>query len=335
VSWEFGADARPADIREAFRVFGFALIRGVLTGAEVTQVRAELDRQYASAELASLPVMCGSEMLKHETLWRCLFKERVVSSLAAALGAQLCYQADLDVQRNSYGQGSLEPHRGWHMDAGSENRNAYLRSPGYRFAKCGIFLQDFDSGWGGGIMVKPKSHRRFFEPNPVKRAYFTARRVADRLNIRQGRDSGTLKVPLRAGDLCFFDSRLLHSSVLPEPENIRSIGYDRRAQIGSFWSDIPPAHTKYVIYWDACNEAMVQDFLENSVKRSATETSGMQEEPGRPATFTRILAQSFPDDYPAAFVAAARERGVTIASLAPPKANAFKQKLKSMHLLHA
>jgi hypothetical protein len=335
VSWEFAGDAQPADIREAFRVFGFALIRSVLTPAEVTQVRAELDRQYASPELARLPVMCGSEMLKHETLWRCLFKERVVSSLAAALGPQLCYQADLDVQRNSYGQGSLEPHRGWHMDAGSENRKAYLRSPGYRFAKCGIFLQDFDSGWGGGIMVKPKSHRRFFEPNPLKRAYFAARRAGDRLTIRRGSDGGTLKVPLRAGDLCFFDSRLLHSSVLPEPANIRSIGYDQRAQIGSFWPDIPPVHTKYVIYWDACNEAMVADFLENSMQRSETEASGMQEEPCRPATFTRILARSFPEDYPAAFVAAAAEQGVRIASLAPQKAKAYKQKLDSMRLLHA
>lgn len=335
MSWEFGGDAPPAQVREAFRVFGLVLIRGVLSPEDVSQVRAELDRQYASAELRELPVMCGSELLKHETLWRCLFRERVVSSLAAALGPQLCYHGDLDVQRNSYGQGSLQPHLGWHMDAGSENRNAYLRSPGYRFAKCGIFLQDFDNGWGGGIMVKPKSHRRFFEPNPVKRLYFTARRVLNRAVIRLGSDSGTLHVPLRAGDLCFFDSRLLHSSVLPEPHNIHSIGYDRRSQIGSFWPDIPPAHTKYVIYWDASNEAMVQDFLDNSVKRSATEASDMQEEPSRPATYTRILARSFPEDYPPAFVTAARERGVGIASLASQKAALYKHKLKSMRLLHA
>jgi Phytanoyl-CoA dioxygenase (PhyH) len=335
VSWEFAGDARPGEVREAFRLYGFALIRGVLTAAEVAQVRAELDRQYASPQLRELPVMCASEMLKHEALWRCVFKERVVGSLAAALGPQLCYQGDLDVQRNSYGQGSLEPHRGWHMDAGSENRQAYLRSAQYRFAKCGIFLQDFDSGWGGGIMVKPKSHRRFFEPNPVKRLYFGARRVRDRLAIRRGSDSGTLKVPLRAGDLCFFDSRLLHSSVLPEPHNIRSIGYDRRAQISSFWPDVPAAHTKYVIYWDACNQAMVQDFLENSVKRSAGEVLGMQEEPCRPATYTRVLARSFPEDYPAAFVTAARECRIGIASLAPQSAALYKQKLQSMRLLHA
>jgi hypothetical protein len=335
MNWEFRTnDSSADDIRKAFRVFGFAVIRNALDRRELALVRSELDRAFDSAHLHDLPVMCCTELLKYEAIWRCLFKEGVVNSLRAALGPELCYQGDLDVQRNSYGQAGLQRHRGWHMDAGSETQNDYLRSQEYRFAKCGIFLQDFDNGWGGGIMVKPKSHRRFFESNPLKRKLFSLRRALDRTAIKVGVDVDTLWVPTRAGDLCFFDSRLLHSSVLPSAANIRKIGYDRKQDIGSFWPVIPNAHTKYVIYWDACNSAMVDDFLRNSISRSETEIRGMQEEPCRPAVFTRFLSVRYPDDYPADFVAAASSRDVGVASLGAKRAAFYKQKLQSMRLLH-
>jgi hypothetical protein len=336
MSWEFGPNDSSADeIRKAFRVFGFAVIRSVLDRNELTLVRAELDRTFGSDRLRDLAVMCSTELLKCEPIWRCLFKESVVRSLKAALGPELCYQNDLDVQRNSYGQAGLQRHRGWHMDAGSETQNDYLGFPEYRFAKCGIFLQDFDNGWGGGIMVKPKSHRRFFESNPLKRNLFSLRRALDRAAIRVGVDVDTLRVPTRAGDLCFFDSRLLHSSVLPTAANIRKIGYDRKQDVGLFWAEIPKAHTKYVIYWDACNSAMVDDFLRNSIRRAETEIRGVKNEEGcRPAVFTRFLSVRYPDDYPADFVAAASSRDVGVASLAAERAAFYKQKLQSMRLLH-
>lgn len=332
--WDFTApDAVPGRVREAFSLYGFAVIRGVLDTLELCRVRSELDRVFASPHLRPLPLMITSELLKHELVWRCLFKEQVVGPLRAALGPELCYQNDLDVQRNSYGQRSLQRRPGWHMDAGSEGHNAYLRSTDYRFAKCGIFLQNYDNGWGGGIMVKPKSHRRYSEPGSLKRKLFSLRRALDRVAIRAGAEFDTLTIPTRAGDLCFFDSRLLHSSVLPDAANIRKIGYHRKRDIGLFWPEIPREHTKYVIYWDACNSAMSEDFLRNSIKRSETEPS--EEGVGRMAQFTRTLAVRYPDDYPVNFVAAARSNDVTIASLSKEDAAFYKHKMQSMLLLHA
>ncbi len=336
MSWEFGpGEASAEDIRRAFRVFGFAVIRGVLERDELAAVRAELDRAFDSAPLRDLAVMCTTELLRHEVIWRCLFKEPVVRSLRAALGPELCYQNDLDVQRNSYGQAGLQRRRGWHMDAGSETQHHYLRSADYRFAKCGIFLQDFDNGWGGGIVVKPKSHRRFFEPNPLKRRVFSLRRALDRAAIRAGVELDTLQVSTRAGDLCFFDARLLHSSVLPSNANIRQIGYDKKPDIGLFWPAIPRVHTKYVIYWDSCNRAMVEDFLRNSIARSETEIRDMQGASGRAAVFTRFLSVHYPDDYPADFVAAARSCDVGVASLGAERAAFYKQKLQALQLAHS
>ena len=94
------------------------------------------------------------------------------------LGPELWYQHDWDVQRNSYGLKGWKRHSGWHMDAGSETGNDYLRAADYRFVKCGIFLQDFDNGWGGGIRIKPKSHRGLFEPYRAQARLVLCRRVS-------------------------------------------------------------------------------------------------------------------------------------------------------------
>jgi hypothetical protein len=334
-AWVCAVDAIPPEpVRRAFRTFGMIVVRNALTAEEVGRVRAELDGSFASEHMREIPVMCQSELLKHPIVWSTMFKERIVRALRAALGPDLCYHQDFDVQRNSYGQLGWKRYTGWHMDSGSEGGNAYLRASDYRFAKCGIFLQDFDNGWGGGIRVKRKSHRRYFETNSLKRGIFFARRSIVRLASELHLDVDTFHVPTRAGDLCFFDSRLLHSSVTPSWENIRRIGYDRNPAIQGFWRDIPLGHTKYVIYWDASNAAMVADFLQNSVKRAAGEPCGMIERPSHPATFTRTLAMRFPDDFPAAFVDAANERQVGIVTLPKAETDFYKGKLQTMQLLH-
>jgi hypothetical protein len=333
--WAFDNEKlAPEAVRSAFRTFGIVLVRHVLDREELRRTRAVLDRAFASEYLREVPVMCPTETLKHAAVWSMMFKERVVAALHAALGPELCYHQDLDVQRNNYGQRGWKPHTGWHMDSGSEGANAYLRAADYRFAKCGIFLQDFDNGWGGGIRIKPKSHRGLAEPKGLRRRLFFARRALSRAASIVHLDFDTLHAPLQAGDFCFFDSRLLHSSVPPSLENIKRIGYDRTPEIQGFWRDIPPEHTKYVIYWDASNAAMVPEFLRNSRQRAERELPGMVEQYCRPATFTRILAVRFPDDYPEDFVRAAQERHIGIVSLSQEQTDFYKSKLRTMQLLH-
>jgi hypothetical protein len=332
--WEFESRTMSnRGVRDSLRKFGFAVIRNAFDPKTVSRIRSQLDEAFASAEMRDRPTMCSTEVLRRESIWRMLFDDGIVSSLRAALGPELFYQHDVDVQRNSYGLTGWKRNTGWHMDAGSEAGNFYLRAPDYRFVKCGIFLQDFDNGWGGGIRIKPKSHRGLSEPNKLKRTLFYFKRALNRIAMMLRMDVGTFEVPTRAGDFCFFDSRLLHSSTPPDWENILKIGYDRKPNICGFWPDIPKECTKYVIYWDACNAAMVDDFLRNSIKRSESEQEGMIEHSLRPAIFTRILAMSYPDDFPQAFVAAANERDVRVASLGRERAAFYKQKLQTMQLI--
>lgn len=332
--WEFASDHFESKaVRQAFRIFGIVVVRDALDPGEVRQIRAELDRAFASEQLRDDSVMYPTELLVHPLVWSTMFKSRIVRALHAALGPELCYHQDLQVARNSYGQSGWKQYTGWHMDSGSEGAHAYLRAADYRFAKCGIFLQNFDNGWGGGIRIKPKSHRGHAEPEGLRRRLFFFRRALNRASSIVRLDFDTLHVPVRAGDLCFFDSRLLHSSVPPSWENIKRIGYDRTPDIQGFWRDIPPEHTKYVIYWDASNAAMVADFLRNSVQRAKREPPNMMEQRSRPAMFTRILALRFPEDFPADFIRVANERRVGIVSLSKSDADFYKSKLQTMQLI--
>jgi phytanoyl-CoA dioxygenase PhyH len=336
MNWEFDSQSfSELGVRDALRIFGFAVIRNALDLREVSKVRSELDHAFASPQLRDLPTMCSTEVLKREPIWRMLFKDCIVSSLRAALGPELYYQHDMDVQRNSYGLTGWKRHSGWHMDAGSETGNGYLRAADYRFVKCGIFLQDFDNGWGGGIRVKPKSHRGLLEANRLKRSLFYSRRVLTRIAMMLCLDVDTFEVSTKAGDFCFFDSRLLHSSTPPSWENIKKIGYDRKPEIRGYWPDIPKDCTKYIIYWDACNAAMVDDFLRNSIKRSESERDGMSEHRFRPAVFTRILSVKYPEDFPEGFIAAATRCEIGVATLETEGASFYKHKLQTMRLLHS
>lgn len=334
LAWEFaGDDFAPAAVRQAFRDFGIVIVRNAVGPDEVRALRAELDAAF-TGDHRRASVLCPAEVLMHTAVWSAMFKSRIVGALHAALGPELCYHPDLQVTRNSYGLSGWKRHTGWHMDSGSEGANAYLRAPDYRFAKCGIFLQDFDNGWGGGIRIKPKSHRGHAERNRLRRRLFFVRRALNRAASLVRLDFDTQLVPVHAGDFCFFDSRLLHSSVPPSWENIKRIAYDRTPEVQGLWHDIPPEHTKYVIYWDASNAAMVADFLRNSVQRAGREPPGMVEQASRTAMFTRFLALRFPDDFPADFVSAARERQIDVASLSGAEADFYKSKLQTMQLIH-
>lgn len=269
-----GPDGRALD--RAYARDGYVLVRGVVGAGEVARLRALVTEAFARLRGARR-FLLPTEVLAIEELATVPFAPRVVETLRAVLEPGFATFADLCVQREMFGT--------WHTDADSEGARRYLYAPGYRNAKCGLFLQDNDAVRGGGIDVLAGGHR--FLPAPGRRARFLLKRLRDR--------AGTLlfgeALPIRAGDLVIFDSRLPHRST------------PRRAA---------SPEPKYVLYWNACRARWADEYIAHNARRAAREE---REE----RFWSDYLPLRFPEDFPPAYVTAAGRAGAFVATAARPR----------------
>jgi hypothetical protein len=258
---------------------GYVIVRGVLAPGEIVRLRAVCARWFGTYRRAD---MLPSEFLGEPELARVPFSPPVVDALQQLLGSDYTTFPDFNVQSNKYG--------GWHRDNNSEGPADYLYAPDYLFVKCGVFLQDNDAERGGGIDVVPGGHRL-----RIGRAQSLLSRT---LRWAYYKLSRPLTVPVRAGDLVCFDSRLYHQSTWPRqvPERLR----ERDTVV----LDTEPADAKYVLYWDASRtNAHVASFVANGVRRSQDE-----------AFHADVWSHQFPYGFPEAVVRTVRARGLRVAS---------------------
>jgi len=276
---------------QSFTEFGFVIIKGLLSPREVEKLRL-----FIQAKLAFHGhdrKMNSYQTFLYPELYLLQFEERAVKMLKTVLGENLCYYPDLHVHHNMFG------HPGWHMDSNSEGHAKYLQSSDYKFAKCGIYLQDNTLDWGGGIKLLPKGHKLSIMTG-VPRIDLRLRRFLDYCSVNYSFPIKPLNVDTKAGDMLIFDSRLLHASTLPK----------RMAELkrvnGNQLLGIPQESEKIVVYWDASNSNMKNDFLKNATKRA------LKEERGGDTFFTGWTKYYFPDDFPEDYIAKTREYDVEI-----------------------
>lgn len=185
-------------------------------------------------------------VLKNPALYQSAFSPKVVQALKIALGAPYVQWMDFQIQRNMFG--------GWHIDAGSENNASYLSSKEYAFVKCGLFLQDTTKEFGGGIDVGLFSHYKY-----KARSRIFKRVVNLGYTFLFPLFKHTLKI--NVGDFVFFDSRLLHSSSMPEKITLKDV---RDYSV----YPLPHENAKYVLYWNTCNSFSMEGFMTNSMIRA-------------------------------------------------------------------
>lgn len=288
---------------ESFSEFGFVIVKGLLSPQEVERLRLFIREKITL--YGNKKRMNSYEAHQHPELYLLQFKERAVKMLQQVLGEDLCYYPNLSVQHNMFGN------PGWHTDSNSEGYAKYLQAPDYKFAKCGIFLQDNTEDWGGGVKVLPKGHKLSIltgEP----RIDFRVRRFLDFCSINYSFPIKPMTVDTNAGDLLIFDSRLLHASTLPQ-KNAELNTVDGNQLIG-----IPSKNEKIVVYWDTSNSKMKGDYLKNAVKRSKREKKGSE------IIFTGFTQHYFPDDFPEDYTGRAREYGIEIGCLNKQKCQEMK-----------
>ncbi len=299
---------------ESFVELGFVVVRSALAPPEVVAVRQSLDGLFKRGQHANQRKCFLEDVLSDPRLYGAIFRPEVVTAVRRALGDDVVFIADFEVHHNAF----VIP--GWHRDCASEGRATYLYRADYKFAKCGIVLQDYDNGWGGGLFVKPKSHRAFLGQNPLA---WLARDISNRFQVRN--NWNTFSVPVRAGDLIIFDSRLVHQSPEIAPERTQRL----LTTPGGCWM-LPEEHTKYVIYWDACHARWADFFLRNSERRARQEAPNPRREVGKEVIYSRYLAYHFPEDYSQEVVRLCAQLGVKIASLGRDQCLQFKERFRRL-----
>lgn len=281
-----------------YKKLGIVVVRDVLTPKEVKDIREIIKRQKEYSDNGDN--LHPDEFLRSRELCLLPFRAKIVNALKEIIGQGLTYYPGFQVSHNYF------CYPGWHIDSDSEIPASYLTEPDYNHVKCGIYLQDDTTEWGGGIRCLPGYHRFPFNSGFVKMDFY----------FKQFRDwlmrSREIAPDLRAGDAVIFDSRLPHTSTLPS--HVKYNRYALRCRLEKK-PGMPENNPKMVIYWDASNSKTVNQFMANWERRC----NQLEQ-----TCFARILQLNFPDDFPEEFVSLADAKGINIATLCKAKCTYYK-----------
>lgn len=274
------SNGHTTDNQAHLRKHGWVIFRGVLEPAKVARLRDICWQEFTKTKK---PDLHGPEVLAIPELRDVPFSKPVINALKSALGENFTIYPDFHVQTNKYG--------GWHRDNNSEGRAQYLFDPDYLFVKCGVFLQNNDPQLGGGIDIVRGGYRlgignpQSFLSRVLRHAYF-------KLTPRW-------MVPIQAGDMVCFDSRVYHRSTqVTDPAY--AAGHSPRE---TYVADLPREKAKHVIYWDASKTAYyVDEFIKNGLRRTKTEPFHAE-----------VWNLRFPESYPAEIREIVQKESINIA----------------------
>ncbi|MFJ6200069.1 phytanoyl-CoA dioxygenase family protein [Micromonospora sp. NPDC092111] len=260
---------------------GYLLVRDVLPPEQVERARARCDSYLLADEDAENEIEANALLRMPEMNF--IFDERVVRALRTWMGGSLVYYPNYIARLNR--------RTGWHVDNGFSPLflpdASHVYDPGFRHVQCVVYLQDNRPGPGGGLDVRPGSHR-WAATGDVPEDDHLTRTYPDVVSL----DS-------RAGDLIVFDGRLMHRGT---------------PQDGS------ATHRKYGVFWSASREDRRQrdryiEYFQDRVDYLRTRNLP-SEEFRRDVERHRLMGEvRFPDSYLPEAVEILRRHSVTPAEL--------------------
>jgi hypothetical protein len=181
-------------------------------------------------------------------------------------------------------------------------------APDYRVIKCGLYLQDNDPEFGGGIDVVPGSHNLFFRTG-MNRLDGKARLFKGKLGIIFNNKT----VPIKKGDAVIFDSFLLHASTNPK-RMFKNLTENEKKT--NYFSSIPLQNTKLTMYFDACRSRFASPFMNVAVQRAKKELeSANHERTNNNLGFCDQISFLFESNYPKEFLEKIKKQGLKFALL--------------------
>ena len=295
------SDLKDERIVAEFSKNGFILLKNVFSEERCDQLRTQILNKFD--ELKAIDpqqidhALTQSQVFSIPKFWDFLVHEKVVQALKIILESKYSLIPNFSVQKNKFGliQPSIAkipiPNRyGWHVDSGGEPFDPDHLAPDYQFVKCGLYLQDNDPEFGGGIDVVPGSHKLLFRTG-INRLDAKIRLFKGKLGVFFNNKT----VPIKKGDVVIFHSFLMHAATHPKGifENITML--DKKS---SHYSSMPLQKTKLTLYFDACRSRFASPFLKVSTQRARKELtsagSGAREKSAYYDQLRFLLEQPYP-----------------------------------------
>jgi ectoine hydroxylase-related dioxygenase (phytanoyl-CoA dioxygenase family) len=268
--------------------------------------------------------LAQSQVFSIPNFWDFLIHEKVVRSLKVILEPEYSLIPNFTVQKNKFGltQTSIAkipiPNRhGWHVDSGAEPFDPNHVAPDYQFVKCGLYLQDNDPEFGGGIDVVPGSHKLLFRTG-MDRLDGKIRLYKGKLGILFNNKT----VPIKKGDVVIFHSFLMHSATHPKGIFEGMTELDKKS---AHYSSMPLQKTKLTLYFDACRSRFASPFLKVSTQRAKKELDSVAGDARVKLAYYDQLGFLLGKRYPMEFLEQVKKYGIQFARLEGPDLEEVKR----------
>jgi ectoine hydroxylase-related dioxygenase (phytanoyl-CoA dioxygenase family) len=260
---------------QALEVDGFAVVPGVLDAESVAQLRKVCEDELGGEEKE----LSASRFVQIPELVGIPLGETVVDVLRQIYGGPYVLYPNFTVREDVY--------VGWHVDTAFAGAHQHVWNDSFMHVQCAVYLQDNSSEEGGGLDVRPRSHRSLL---PGLRGDHPLDRAARRLLGPRLR--GEQLLTARAGDLVMWHARTEHRSTRPRVEADRT-------KYGVFFSTA--RWDPYISHRYLCH------LVGQSVQRDGGETR-------RFPRYEEIVDLRFPDSFPEDFVGRIDRFGLRMAT---------------------
>jgi hypothetical protein len=296
---------------------GFILLKNVFSGEYCDQLRTKILSKFD--ELKTLDphqlefYLTQPQAFSIPGAWEFLVHEKVIQALKEILESEYTLIPNFVIHKNKFGVSTNTiakipiPNRyGWHTDAGGEPFNKNHLAKDFRFVKCGLYLQNNDSEYGGGIDVVPGSHNLLFRTG--------LNRLDAKLRILNGKIGILFKnqtVPIEKGDVVIFHSFLMHTATVPKVMLEKMTEFEKKTG-----TKLSLLKAKLTLYFDACRSQFASPFLKVSAQRAKKELEYFSTHGGnKNLGFSEQIRFLFDQRCPNEFLEQVKQQGIKFARL--------------------
>ena len=278
------------DNLNSFSKNGFLLLDNCFTDTEIENLRGVIKKISNDNKNTFL---LTTQCLKEKEIYKTIFNEKLLNAYKDIIQEDIYLVPELHVQINQFPKNNKV---GWHYDGKSERRHQYLKDKNRKFFRVGIYLQDNNTDYGGGIDVLKSN---LFKKLPLK-----TNNIIEKKIIKFYSFFFSKTIQSKKGSVVLFDSRLPHKGTFPKKYKLEENFRD-----------------KYTIYFQVGNKEHCNYFLKNSIERMFKNYDNKIES----QYFLDYLKLNFPDEYPEEFVKMLNLNNVNLLTSSKEESDIFKE----------